>query len=302
MTAGLKGILPVLPTPFLADGSVDEVGMSRLVGFALNEGVDGLVFPGFASEVENLSGNERARLLKVVVDSVAGRVPVVAGASAADWREVVEHGRVAAELGIQHLMVQPPKSVGTDARELIEFLGNILQALPDIEIILQNAPAPRGSDLSPQAIVKIVAALPRVAYVKEETLPAGPAISHIIAHAPESLKGVIGGGGARYILDEYARGATAAMPALEIAGEHVAIDRALGAGKRDEARRIYVRTLPLLVLQAVYRMRLTKHVLARRGVIDGVGVRAPTPDLDSAAIADIDANLVELGLLSAEAA
>jgi 4-hydroxy-tetrahydrodipicolinate synthase len=302
MTAGLKGILPVLPTPFLADGSVDEAGMSRLVGFALNEGVDGLVFPGFASEVENLSGNERARLLKVVVDSVAGRVPVVAGASAADWREVVEHGRVAAELGIQHLMVQPPKSVGTDARELIEFLGNILQALPEIEIILQNAPAPRGSDLSPQAIVKIVAALPRVAYVKEETLPAGPAISHIIAHAPESLKGVIGGGGARYILDEYARGATAAMPALEIAGEHVAIDRALGAGKRDEARRIYVRTLPLLVLQAVYRMRLTKHVLARRGVIDGVGVRAPTPDLDAAAIADIDANLVELGLLSAEAA
>jgi 4-hydroxy-tetrahydrodipicolinate synthase len=302
MTAGLKGILPVLPTPFLADGSVDEAGMSRLVGFALNEGVDGVVFPGFASEVENLSGNERARLLKVVVDSVAGRVPVVAGASAADWREVVEHGRVAAELGIQHLMVQPPKSVGTDARELIEFLGNILQALPEIEIILQNAPAPRGSDLSPQAIVKIVAALPRVAYVKEETLPAGPAISHIIAHAPESLKGVIGGGGARYILDEYARGATAAMPALEIAGEHVAIDRALGAGKRDEARRIYVRTLPLLVLQAVYRMRLTKHVLARRGVIDGVGVRAPTPDLDSAAIADIDANLVELGLLSAEAA
>ncbi len=302
MTAGLKGILPVLPTPFLADGSVDEAGMSRLVGFALNEGVDGVVFPGFASEVENLSGNERARLLKVVVDRVAGRVPVVAGASAADWREVVEHGRVAAELGIRHLMVQPPKSVGTDARELIEFLGNILQALPDIEIILQNAPAPRGSDLSPQAIVKIVAALPRVAYVKEETLPAGPAISHIIAHAPESLKGVIGGGGARYILDEYARGATAAMPALEIAGEHVAIDRALGAGKRDEARRIYVRTLPLLVLQAVYRMRLTKHVLKRRGVIDGVGVRAPTPDLDAAAIADIDANLVELGLLSAEAA
>ncbi len=302
MTAGLKGILPVLPTPFLADGGVDEAGMSKLVQFALDQDVDGLVFPGFASEVENLSADERACLLKVVVDGAAGRVPVVAGASAADWREVVTHGRVAASLGIRHLMVQPPKSVGTDAPALIEFLGNILQALPDVEIILQNAPAPRGSDLSPQAIVEIILALPRVAYVKEETLPAGPAISHILAHAPQSLKGVIGGGGARYILDEYARGATAAMPALEIAGEHVAIDRALVSGQRDEARRIYVRTLPLLVLQAVYRMRLTKHVLARRGVIDGVGVRAPTPDLDAAAIADIDANLVELGLISAVAA
>jgi len=302
MVAGLKGIFPVLPTPFLADGGIDAPGMSRLVGFALDQGVDGVVFPGFASEVENLTPDERATLLKIVVATASGRVPVVAGASAADWRDVVAHGKVAADLGIRHLMVQPPKSVGTDASALIEFLGHIVEALPEIEIILQNAPAPRGSDLSPQAIVEILRALPQVAYVKEETLPAGPAITHILAHAPDSLKGVIGGGGARYILDEYARGATAAMPALEIAGEHVAIDRALRAGNRQEARRIYVQTLPLLVLQAVYRMRLTKHVLARRGVIDGVGVRAPTPDLDAAAIADIDANLVELGLLSPEAA
>ncbi|MQB12918.1 dihydrodipicolinate synthase family protein [Agrobacterium sp. ICMP 6402] len=302
MVAGLKGILPVLPTPFLADGGIDEAGMKRLVVFALDKGVDGVVFPGFASEVETLNAAERATLLKIVVDVVAGRVPVVAGASAADWREVVEHGRAASALGIRHLMVQPPKSVGTDAPALIEFLGRIVEALPEVEIILQNAPAPRGSDLSPQAIVEIVRALPRVTYVKEETLPAGPAISHIIAHAPSTLKGVIGGGGARYILDEYARGATAAMPALEIAEEHVAIDRALVAGRQEEARRIYVRTLPLLVLQAVYRMRLTKYVLARRGVIEGVGVRAPTPELDAAAIADIDANLVELGLVAAEAA
>ncbi|MCZ7862038.1 dihydrodipicolinate synthase family protein [Agrobacterium salinitolerans] len=302
MVAGLKGILPVLPTPFLADGGIDEAGMKRLVVFALDKGVDGVVFPGFASEVETLNAAERATLLKIVVDAVAGRVPVVAGASAADWREVVEHGRAASALGIRHLMVQPPKSVGTDAPALIEFLGRIVEALPEVEIILQNAPAPRGSDLSPQAIVEIVGALPQVAYVKEETLPAGPAISHIIAHAPSTLKGVIGGGGARYILDEYARGATAAMPALEIAEEHVAIDRALLAGRQEEARRIYIRTLPLLVLQAVYRMRLTKYVLARRGVIDGIGVRAPTPELDAAALADIDANLVELGLVAAEAA
>ncbi len=302
MMAGLKGILPVLPTPFLADGGIDQAGMKRLVDFAIDKGVDGVVFPGFASEVETLNAAERATLLKIVVDAVAGRVPVVAGASAADWREVVEHGRAASALGIRHLMVQPPKSVGTDAPALIEFLGRIVEALPQVEIILQNAPAPRGSDLSPQAIVEIVRALPQVAYVKEETLPAGPAISHIIAHAPSTLKGVIGGGGARYILDEYARGATAAMPALEIAEEHVAIDRALVAGRQEEARRIYVRTLPLLVLQAVYRMRLTKYVLARRGVIEGVGVRAPTPELDAAALADIDANLVELGLVAAEAA
>ncbi|TCR98674.1 dihydrodipicolinate synthase family protein [Rhizobium sp. BK418] len=302
MATGLKGILPVLPTPFAADGSVDAPAMERLVRFALDNGADGVVFPGFASEVENLTADERAMLLEIVVKTAAGRVPVVAGASAAEWRDVVQHGQVAARLGVRHLMVQPPKSVGVDAPALIDFLGHVLDALPDIEIILQNAPAPRGSDLSPQAIVEIVKALPRVAYVKEETLPAGPAISHIVGHAPATLKGVIGGGGARYILDEYARGAIAAMPALEIVDEHVAIDRALCAGQHAEARRIYVRTLPLLVLQAVYRMRLTKYVLLRRGIIDGVGVRAPTPELDAAALSDIDANLVELGFVASEAA
>lgn len=299
MKQTLRGILPVLPTPFTAQGAADAAALARLTRFALDHGVDGVVFPGFASEVETLTGAERAALLAVVVREVADRIPVVAGASAADWREVVAHGQVAADLGVRYLMVQPPKAAGTDAPALIDFLGRILAALPGMQIILQNAPAPRGSDLAPAAILAILRALPGVAYVKEETLPAGPAISAILAGAPASLLGVIGGGGARYILDEYARGATAAMPALEIVEHHVAIDRALLAGDHVAARAIYVRTLPLLVLQAVYRMRLTKHVLMRRGVLDNAAVRAPTPDLDAMAIADIDANLVELGLLPA---
>lgn len=298
MVDKLRGICPVLPTPFEQDGAVDADAMAMLVRFALDAGVDGLVFPGFASEVETLSGEERARLLEVVIRTADGRTPVIAGASAPDWQEVVRHARTAAAFGVRHLMVQPPKSVGTDAEGLIAFLGNILDAVPDMEIILQNAPAPRGSDLSPQAIVQILHALPRIAYVKEETLPAGPAISHILANAPPSLKGVIGGGGARYILDEYARGATAAMPALEIADAHVALDRAWREGRTQDARAIYVRTLPLLALQAVYRMRLTKHVLMRRGILQNSIVRAPTPEPDAMAIADIDANLATLGLMT----
>jgi 4-hydroxy-tetrahydrodipicolinate synthase len=60
-----------------------------------------------------------------------------------------------------------------------------------------------------------------------------------------------------------------------------------------------VQTLPLLVLQAIYRMRLTKHTMLRRGVLKNAIVRAPTAELDSASIADIDANLVEIGIWAA---
>lgn len=301
MTEKKSGIWPVLPTPFLANGHVDPPALRRLVRFALDAGAGGVVFPGFASEVEHLTAPERASLLAVVAEQALGKATVVAGASADTVPDVVAHGSAADRLGIRLLMVQPPKSIGSEAGPVIEFLSGVTAELPDAGIIVQNAPAPRGSDLSPQTIVEIVRQVPRIVYVKEESLPAGPAISHILANRPDHLRGVIGGGGARYILDEYARGACAAMPAIEIADLHVALDRAWRAGRLDEARDIYVRTLPLLTLQTVYRMRLTKHVMMRRGILDNADVRAPTPMLDDTAIADIDANLNALGLLEADA-
>ncbi|SDR48051.1 dihydrodipicolinate synthase family protein [Pseudovibrio sp. Tun.PSC04-5.I4] len=297
--ANLNGILPVLPTPFLPEGGVDLTALKSVVSFALECGVNGVVYPGFASEVEALTGDERAELLKIVVTTVNGRIPIVAGASAPTPEQVIGHGRVAMDLGVNHLMVQPPKELG--AENVAAFMAEVSAGLPGVEIILQNAPAPRGDDLSPQTILDILEQVPAVTYVKEETLPAGPAIEHILANAPAHLKGVIGGGGARYILDEYQRGACAAMPAIEIADLHVEMDAAWRCGDRAKARDLYVRTLPLLALQALYRMRLTKHTLMKRGVITHIGVRAPTPNLDKAAVADIDGNLVELGLIPAVA-
>ncbi|WP_309082895.1 dihydrodipicolinate synthase family protein [Chelativorans sp.] len=297
MDQNLSGILPVLPTPFAEDGGVDAAAMRRIVRFALGAGVDGVVFPGFASEVEMLSASERETLLQVCVEEVGSAVPIVAGASAPTAAEVIGHGAQALAFGIHHLMVQPPKSLGSSAEAVAAFMGEVSRGLPEARIILQNAPAPRGSDLSPETILAVVRQIPAIAYVKEETLPAGPAISRLIEDAPAHLSGVIGGGGARYILDEYARGACAAMPAVEIAAHHVALDRAYRAGDLQLAREIYVRTLPLLTLQAIYRMRLSKHVLMRRGVCENTIVRAPTPQLDAQAIADIDACLAEIDAL-----
>ena len=293
----LTGIFPVLPTPFASDGAIDADAMRRVTAFALSAGVDGVVFPGFASEVGELTTDERSQLLTNVVEEVDGALPVVAGGTAKEAEAVISHGRAAQALGVGYLMVQPPLHLGNGLEPVASFLGEIAGALPDLHIILQNAPAPRGSDLSPETILDIASRIPEIAYVKEETLPAGPAITRIMTKQPPSLLGVIGGGGARYILDEYERGACAAMPAVEIADLHVALDRAWREGQRDEARDLYVRTLPLLTLQAVYRMRLTKHVLMRRGVLENADVRAPTPALDEPAIGDIDQNLVELGLI-----
>lgn len=285
----LQGMLPVLPTPFTESGAVDPDAMAGIVDFAVASGVDGVVFPGFASEVDELSAAERTALLKVVVNRIAGRVPIVAGASAPTAIEAISHCCEALANGIRHAMIQAPKSVGTTTEAVSAFYGEIAEAVAGIEIVLQNAPAPRGSDLKPEAILQIVRDNPAITYVKEETLPSGLAISAIAAGKPSHLKGVIGGGGARYLIDEYNRGACGAMPAVELADIHVAMDRAYRAGDIARARDLYMRTLPLLVIQFNFRMAFTKHVLTRRGVMTNQVVRAKVPPMDALDVAEIDA-------------
>ena len=298
----LQGILPVLPTPFTGSGAVDPDAMGRITDFALRCGANGVVFPGFASEVDDLSAEERSALLRVVVRHVAGVCPIVGGASAGSADEAIRHASEALSLGITTVMIQAPKSIGISTEAVAAFYGAIAQALPSLEIVLQNAPAPRGSDLKPKTILDIVRGNPAIAYVKEETLPSGGAITAILKDRPRHLKGVLGGGGARYILDEYNRGACGAMPAVEITDVHVALDRAFRAGDKATARNLYWRTLPLLLIQANFRMRFTKHVLSRRGIISSDAIRASAPAFDSYDIDEIDTWLHMIGdLLTANA-
>lgn len=289
MPPALAGILPVLPTPFAADGAIDPAALGRVTAFALNAGAAGVVFPGFASEVDNLTGDERETLLREVVRVVAGRVPVVAGASAPSAAEAIGYCRQARELGIAHVMIQAPKSVGVDKAAVAAFYREIAEAVPELEIVLQNAPAPRGSDLKPDVLIEIVRGNPAITYLKEETIPAGPAITAILKDKPPHLKGVLGGGGARYIIDEYVRGACGAMPAAEFTDVHAALDRAFREGATGTARDLYMRTLPLLLIQANLRMAFTKYVLTRRGILTNQVCRAPLPALDAIERTEIDA-------------
>ena len=237
-------------------------------------------------------------MLRAVVDEIDGRATVIAGGTAELTEEVLRCGRQASDLGIRLMMIQPPLRLGRHAEPIVSFMESVAEALSGMNFILQNAPAPRGADIPPEAIIRIAEQVPEIAYIKEETLPPGPAVKKILANRPPSLKGVIGGGGARMILEEYANGACAAMPAVEIADVHVALDEAWRNGRKDEAMGIFESTVPLLTLQSTYRMRLTKHVLVRRGVLRNSIVRSNLVELDTGGMRQIDLNLEDLGIVA----
>jgi 4-hydroxy-tetrahydrodipicolinate synthase len=105
---------------------------------------------------------------------------------------------------------------------------------------------------------------------------------------------VFGGAGARYVIDELTRGAKGTMPACEISELHVAMFDRFLRGEERAARDLFERTLPLLNMQAIFRWRLTKEVLKRRGLIENTFVRAPGPELDRFDRVELDALLKRL--------
>jgi 4-hydroxy-tetrahydrodipicolinate synthase len=265
-----------------------------VIRFALAAGAHGLVFPGVASEYSHLSLPEREQLLALVAAETAGKVPLVGGASAPTANEVIAASSIALKHGIRHLMIMAPVGLGADVAAHRTFFQQVAAGLPGAEIILQNAPVPTGAGLSAKAIIEIAASIPAITYIKEETLPSGPAITALRAAAIPSVRGVFGGGGARYIIDELDRGACGAMPAVELTDLHVALWSADASGDRAQARRLYRLSLPLLTAQAIYRMRLTKLVLAQRGIADAQHVRAPLPEMDAFTERDVATMLADL--------
>ncbi len=180
-----------------------------------------------------------------MVDELAGALPIIAGASAPSLAAVIARVQEVERLGIRQVMIQAPKAIGTDADAVTAFYAAIATACPGIEIILQNAPAPRGSDLSPAAVLAVAHAVPAIRYIKEETIPSGGAdFGH-----PHRCPGSPGRrlwveAGARFVIDEALRGACGAMPAVEFADIHARMWAALAAGREVEARQLYERTLP----------------------------------------------------------
>ena len=289
----IAGVFPVLPTPFAADQQPDLAGLRVLVRYLLRCGVDGMTFPGVASEVSELTQDERLSLTQLVLSEVAGRVPVVVGVSSNNPVVSLALAKAAADAGAAALMVAAPAGLVT-AKDQVAHFAALATAVSGLPIMLQNVPPPVGAGLAPEVVAEILQAVPAIRYVKEEALPSGQRLSVIRRLAPASLVGVLGGAGGRYITDELRRGAIGTMPAIELAEVHVALFKAHRAGDAARARQLFTRMLPILNIQAVFRWALTKYVLHRRGLIADSAQRIAGPRLDALDQQDVDAFLDDI--------
>src|SRR5690554_5532774 len=104
----IRGIIPILPTPFHDDGRVDEAGMRSVVRYVLAAGAHGVAFPAMASEFYSLTDTERVRLTELIIHEVGGAVPVVGTATAQNADTALELATAVDRLGVDAIIVMPP--------------------------------------------------------------------------------------------------------------------------------------------------------------------------------------------------
>ena len=118
--AQLKGSIPPLITPF-RHGEIDVDGYAGLVNFQVEEGSHGVLVNGTTSEPSTLTVAERNRLIDVAMETVAGRIPVVAATGSQSLAETQALTAHAVQAGVDALLIVTPYYIRPPQRGLIEY-------------------------------------------------------------------------------------------------------------------------------------------------------------------------------------
>ncbi|MBH66027.1 MAG: hypothetical protein CL784_05890 [Chloroflexi bacterium] len=276
-----RGVYAIPVTPFNEDLSVDWESLRKCVEFSVEAGAHGIVLPVNASEGPFLTDAERKEVLKVGIEVVNGAVPVVAGVSGSSTAVSVELTKNAADLGADSVMAMPPNGA---AGQIIWDHYLVIAETGGLPVWIQNNKPPAGPVVPTTTMVKLLNEVEHVDYVKEESYLPGQIMSELLDKAGAAVKGLMGGMGGRYLVDEYRRGSCGTMPAGHITDAHVKLWDALDAGGvdddglqtvTDEARTIWEEMIPSLNFEFMFSANAYKAAYWRRGIIKTPLTRNP---------------------------
>lgn len=133
-------IYSALVLPCNADESVNWDSLRKLVDRQIADGVEGFYCCGSSGEGLLMTLEERKRFVEVVVDQAAGRVPVIAHIGIIRTADVIELARHAKSCGCVAISMIPPYYYKFSQTEIAEYYEDVIQAVPDLPVILYNIP------------------------------------------------------------------------------------------------------------------------------------------------------------------
>lgn len=269
-----QGVIPILATPFHEDESLDLDSWQRLIEFMIGLGVDGVTIFGVLGESNRLVDHERETLIRTAVATVAGRVPIIVGASHTGTGAVAYLSSMAETLGANAVMVMPAREPVPNDDRLVELYQRLADRIR-IPIVLQDHPASSDVHFSVSLMLRLVSEVPAIACIKEEAVPTAVKIGQLRAglngRALPILTG-LGGLYAPFDLESGSDGFNTGFAFPEVLMEMVSAAR---SGEWQRVHDLYSRFAALIVFEQQPGVAIRKELLRRRGLIASARARHP---------------------------
>ncbi|MEH3148752.1 MAG: dihydrodipicolinate synthase family protein [Methylobacterium frigidaeris] len=242
-----RGVFPVAPTVFDERGELDLDGQLRAIDFMIDAGSHGICILANWSEQFVLTDEERVRVMRAVLEHVAGRVPVIVTTTHFATAVCAARSRQAEELGAAMVMVMPPyhgATIRVPDLGVHDFFRTVSDAI-SIPIMIQDAPV-AGTPLSVPFLARLAREVANVAYFKIEVPQAAAKLRALIAEGGDAVVGPWDGEEGITLLADLDAGATGAMTGAGYPDGIRQIVDAHSAGDREGAIAAYQRWLPLI--------------------------------------------------------
>lgn len=165
----IRGSIVPLMTPFTSDGDVDHESLANLVEWQLANGTHGISIGGSTGEPGAQSLEERIAAIRTVTETVADRVPVVAGTGTAQLHETLELTAAAVELGIDASLIITPYYARPTQEALYVWYKTVAAEFPDLPIVAYNVPSRTAVDIAPETVARLFRDVGNFVGVKETT-------------------------------------------------------------------------------------------------------------------------------------
>jgi 4-hydroxy-tetrahydrodipicolinate synthase len=266
----LRGCGTALVTPFKADGSIDDTALRNLVAWQVESGIDFLVPCGTTGETPTLTHDEWLYVIGTTIEVVAGRVPIVAGATSNSTHDAVEKAKeIAARPGVNAILTASPYYNKPTQEGQYRHFKAIAEAVGDKSVILYNVPGRTGANIEPGTLARL-AEIPNIVGVKEASGNIAQ-IAEAINAVPETF--LVFSGDDAVTLPIIALGGVGiiSVAANEIPHEMTSLTRAALSNDWTTARTLHRKYLPLMQGNFIESNPLpVKAVLAMMGKIEEV--------------------------------
>lgn len=270
-----KGIVPLLDTPFDENGAIDKASLVNLIEDMIQGGVHGLWAPLVASEVHALSVEERGELVTLAAKSIRHRVPFIVGASSEKTEDCRRFAVLAEKVEAEAYLVAVPPALYGHPQAILSFFQTVASGI-STPLVIQDLQW-NGPGLDIASIERLRDALPSLAGMKIETVPAGPKYTLVRSALGKDFY-VSGGWAIPHLIEALDRGVDAMVPEGAMVRVFVAIYRAYTDGRRDDAVKIFRRLVPVLILSnsEIYQsIAFLKRLLVRKRLFKSATMRPP---------------------------